>query len=151
MSRQSFSAPLEASGRGGGQRVRAPFDGRATFGSARAPVRGTVNETPFRARLAVDDGGTYLGLRREIRAAAGVDVGDVVHVVLELDDEPRDVELPAELDAALAGEARAAFDALAPAHRREYAEWVGEAKQAETRARRAGRAVEMLLAGARHP
>jgi len=43
--------------------------------------------------------------------------------------------------------ARAAFDALAFTHRREYAQWVAEAKREETRERRAARALEMLRAG----
>ena len=151
MSRQSFSAPLAESGRGGGRWVPVPFDGREVFGSARAPVRGTVNGTPLRGHLAIYGGATVLGLRREIREAAGIEVGDLVDVVLELDDEPREVEVPEELDAALSAGAREAFEALAFTHRREYAEWVGEAKRPETRARRAARANEMLLEGVRHP
>ena len=128
-----------------------PFDAREVFGVARPAVRGTVNGTPIRSRLSVYGGVTYLGLRREIREAAGIEVGDVVDVVLELDDEPREVTVPPELDAALIDDARATFDALSFTHRREYAEWVAEAKRAETRARRAERAVEMLREGIRHP
>jgi bifunctional DNA-binding transcriptional regulator/antitoxin component of YhaV-PrlF toxin-antitoxin module len=137
--------------RGGGRWVLVPFDAREAFGEARPAVRGTLNGTPFRGRLSVYGGATYLGLRREIREAAGIEVGDVVDVVLERDDEPREVQVPAELEAALTADARAAFDALAFTHRREYAEWVGEAKRPETRARRAARAVEMLRDGVRHP
>ncbi len=61
------------------------------------------------------------------------------------------VDVPAELVAALQASpaAGAAFQRLAPSHRREYATWVGSAAQAPTRARRAARAVEMLLAGGR--
>jgi hypothetical protein len=151
VSRQAFSAALEDSGRGGGRWVQVPFDAREAFGEARAPVCGTVNGTPIRSRLAVYGGVTYLGLRREIREAAGIEVGDVIDVVLEHDDEPRDVEIPPELEAVLTAGTRAAFDALAFTHRREYAEWVGEAKRPETRARRAARAAEMLRDGVRHP
>ncbi|MEY2442845.1 MAG: hypothetical protein QOJ46_2271 [bacterium] len=133
--------------------MQVPFDAREVFGEARPAVRGTVNGTPIRGRLAVYGGVTYLGLRREIREAAGIEVGDPVEVVLELDDEPRAVQVPAELEAALAGDdaVRAAYEALAFTHHREYAEWVGEAKRPETRARRAERAVEMLRDGVRHP
>ena len=49
-------------------------------------MRGTVNGTPFQGRLSVYGGVTYLGLRREIRDAAGIADGDIVEVVLELDD-----------------------------------------------------------------
>ena len=150
---QVFTATLEQAAGEGGRWLVVPFDARAVFGAARPPVRGTVNGVAFRGRLAVYGDVTVLGLRREIRAAAGIDVGDPVDVVLELDDEPRTVDGPAELEAALAGEPhlRAAYDALSFSHRREYAEWIGEAKRPETRVRRAERANEMLLEGVRHP
>ena len=109
MSRQAFSAPLGESGSRGGRWVRVPFDAREVFGEARPPVRGTVNGTPIRGRLAVYGGETVLGLRREIRdAAGGIEVGDLVEVVLERDDEPREIDLPAELDAVLSGDAEVA-------------------------------------------
>lgn len=76
-----------------------------------------------------------------------------MEVELELDSEPREVELPPELERALAGDAEAkeAFDGLSYTHRREYAEWVAGAREPETRERRLGKAVEMLLAGTKHP
>lgn len=153
MSRRSFTAALSESGRGGGRWIELPFDAREVFGVARPAVRGTVNGTPLRSRIVVYGATSYLGLRREIREAAGIEVGDLVEVVLELDDAPREVAVPAELDAALAADAgaRAAFDALAFTHRREYAEWIAGAKRAETRARRVDKAIEMLRAGVRHP
>jgi hypothetical protein len=43
--------------------------------------------------------------------------------------------------------ARAAFDAMSLSHRREYVEWVEEAKRAETRERRIAQAVERIAAG----
>ena len=130
---------------GSGTLLEVPFDVRAAFGKARAPVRGTVNGHPFRT-TAVYGGRYFLGFPREIREAAGIGAGDRLSVVLELDDEPRTVELPAELGAVLAAdsEARAAFDRLSYTHRREYAEWVAEAKRSETRARRVAETVTRL-------
>ncbi|HZP58940.1 MAG TPA: YdeI/OmpD-associated family protein [Opitutaceae bacterium] len=54
--------------------------------------------------------------------------------------------LPAELTAALAADAQASalFGKFTPSHRHEYAKWVGEAKQAATRRRRARQAVKMM-------
>lgn len=54
--------------------------------------------------------------------------------------------LPEELADALAarGSARAAWDALSPSHRSEYADWVGEAKRPATRRKRASEAVDMI-------
>jgi uncharacterized protein YdeI (YjbR/CyaY-like superfamily) len=73
--------------------------------------------------------------------------------VLRRDSEPREVELPVELAAALAGapDARERFDALAFTHRREYARSVVEAKREQTRVGRAERAVAMLREGVAHP
>jgi hypothetical protein len=148
---QRFTGTL-AEARGGGSFVAVPFDAKAVFGAARPPVRGTVNGTPLRTRLMVYGGVTYLGLTKAVRAAAGIELGDAVEVELELDDAPREVDVPAELATVLGSEGlRDTYDALAFTHRREYAEWVGTAKRAETRERRAARAAEMLRAGIRQP
>ncbi len=60
-----------------------------------------------------------------------------------------DPEFPIDFASALGGSAAAAatFDALAPSHRREYLEWIVEARRAETRARRIVQAVEWLAQG----
>jgi uncharacterized protein YdeI (YjbR/CyaY-like superfamily) len=58
-------------------------------------------------------------------------------------------EVPDDLAAALLSnrKARAAFDAFPPGYRREYVEWVVEAKRAETRQRRIAQAVEWISEG----
>ena len=60
-----------------------------------------------------------------------------------------EVEIPAELTSALAKNrrAKAAFEKFPPSHRREYAEWIGEAKRDETKAKRAAQAVEWIAEG----
>jgi uncharacterized protein YdeI (YjbR/CyaY-like superfamily) len=82
-----------------------------------------------------------------VKAATGVDAGDRVDVTMELDTEPRRVTLPADLRAALAADptAKSAFAKLSYTHKREYVEWVEEAKRPETRARR----IIATVAGAR--
>ena len=59
------------------------------------------------------------------------------------------VKVPPDLEKALAGNARAraAFERFSPSHRREYVEWIEEAKRAETRARRVATALEWLAEG----
>jgi uncharacterized protein YdeI (YjbR/CyaY-like superfamily) len=76
-----------------------------------------------------------------------------VEITVELDREPRTAEVPQALAAALAQDppAKANFDALSPSHRREYANWVADAKREDTRERRTRKAVAMLRAGVRHP
>ncbi|HEY0111953.1 MAG TPA: YdeI/OmpD-associated family protein [Allosphingosinicella sp.] len=58
-------------------------------------------------------------------------------------------QIPADLEAALAQNpgAKAVFDAFAPSCRREYVEWIVEAKRAETRASRLAQAVEWMAEG----
>jgi hypothetical protein len=147
-----FTGTLADSGRGGCW-IEVPGDPKAEFGEARAPVTGTLNGTPFRGRLAVYGGNTYLGLNREVRANAGIEVGDDVEVVLARDDEPREVEVPDELQQALVADTRArhAFEVLSYTHRNEYARWIAEAKKPETRERRARQAITMLRDGVKHP
>jgi uncharacterized protein YdeI (YjbR/CyaY-like superfamily) len=57
--------------------------------------------------------------------------------------------LPSELKKALAKnkKAAAAFEAFPPSHKREYAEWVAEAKAADTRDRRVATAIEWIAEG----
>lgn len=59
------------------------------------------------------------------------------------------VSVPPELAKALLRhpDAKAAFDAFSPSHRREYAEWITEAKKPETKERRVQQALEMLAEG----
>jgi len=71
---------------------------------------------------------------------------------MELDTEPRTVTVPPDLRAALAEvpESKKAFAAMSFTHRREYVQWVEEAKRPETRTRRITRTVERVRAGEPH-
>ena len=58
-------------------------------------------------------------------------------------------EVPAELRSALDEnrKARTVFEQFPPSHRREYVEWIAEAKRDETRAKRVAQAVEWMAEG----
>lgn len=148
-SSREFDAVIEA-GRGGGAMVHVPFDVRELFGTGgQVRVHATFDGEPYRGSLAPMGGGRHaLGVTRTIREAIGKDVGDQVHVSFRRDTEERTVVLPPELVAAFAATpaARRRYEGLSYTHRREYAEWVAEAKREETRKRRAARAVERLCA-----
>lgn len=146
-----FTGTVEAArpgGSGGGAYVRLPDAVAASFGTRRqVRVRGTLNGVAYRSNLMPLGGGAFaLGLHKATREAAGVTFGDAVTVTVERDDEPREVAVPAELRAALDGDpaARAAWERLAPSHRREHANAVADAKRPETRARRVEQALAML-------
>jgi hypothetical protein len=146
-----LTKPIE--GQTGGRSIVVPFDVRAAFGEARPPVRGTVNGVPFRSRLMVYAGVTYLGLPNDLRTAARIEPGADVEVELALDTDTREVHVPEALATALETDtlARERFEHLPFTHRREYADWVDEAKRADTRTRRAEKAVAMLRDGRKHP
>jgi Bacteriocin-protection, YdeI or OmpD-Associated/Domain of unknown function (DUF1905) len=133
--------------------VEVPFDVNQRFGRARAPVRGTVDGTDFRTTVAVYGNRYYIGFNKELRERAGIAIGDRVQVALELDPQPRTVEVPPALAAALESDskARAVFEALSYTHRNEYARWIAEAKRDETRDRRVDKALAMLREGVRQP
>lgn len=115
-------------------------------GAKRFPVLATVNGYTWRTSVARMGGEFLVGLNQEVRKGAGAEAGDTVEVTVELDREPREVEVPAALATAFDRDpaAKSAFDGLAYSHRKEYARWVAEAKREETRERRVAKALEML-------
>ena len=62
---------------------------------------------------------------------------------------PKALRVPADLASALNRnrKAHAAFAAFSPSHKREYLEWITEAKSADTRARRLQTAIEWMADG----
>ena len=126
-----------------------PLDVPAVFGRARAPVRVKIGGHTYRSTIAPYGGRYLLPLNRANREAAGVAAGDAVEVEIELDEEPRVVAVPEDLAAALAGDpdAAAAFEGLSYTHRREYVQWIVEAKREETRRRRIEKTLADLRAG----
>jgi hypothetical protein len=119
----------------------------AALGSGRNPkVKVSVNGYIFRGTVQVSSGQFMLSFSAEKREAAGVEGGDQVEVTVELDTEPRTVEVPGDLRAALSAKAGAmeAFEALAYSRRKEFARQVNEAKAQETRERRISSIIAQL-------
>jgi hypothetical protein len=132
--------------------IEVPEDVVAALGSGnRPPVTVTVGGHSYRTTVARMGGRYLIPLSAENRTAAGVAAGDQVDVDIEPDTAPREVEVPADLAEALAGDdaARATFDGLAFTHRKEWVRWVEEAKKPQTRATRVAKTVESLRAGKR--
>src|SRR3954464_5355615 len=93
----TFSTILAEDEAGSVALVELPFDPRAEFGKARAPVKITVNGVVLRSTVAVYGGRSYIGFRREIREQAKLVPGKTVSIRIEADTEPREVEVPADL------------------------------------------------------
>lgn len=128
--------------------IEVPDDVVAALGDSKRPaVVVTINGYDYRTTVARMGGRYLVPLSAENRAGAGVAAGDEVDVDIALDDAPREVVLPADLDAALDATARAAYEALSFTHRKEWVRWIEEAKKPETRANRIQKTVAGLREG----
>ena len=123
-----------------------PAEAVATLDSGKRPkVKVSFNGYTYRSTVAAYGDVFMLPLSKEHREAAGVQAGDEVEVTLELDTEPRTVEVPEDLAMALEeGGVTAVFDALAPSKRKEHVRQVTSAKAEETRQRRIAKIVASL-------
>ena len=145
MAERRFTVELERVGKAATM-FRVPFDLKEAFGRARPPVRVTIGGHEWRTTPGVYGGVGHVVVNRSVKAATGVDAGTRVEVTMRLDTAPRVAVVPDDL-AEVLGDERAAFDALSFTHRREYVEWIEDAKRPETRARRIAETVERVRAG----
>ena len=133
----------------------AAFKAHATFGFWRG--KEVVGETgaerdamgQFGRIESVDDLPPTDVLEGLIRKAAALN--DAGRKTREKKPPKPEAETPPDLAEALAGNAaaQASFDSFPPSARRDYVEWVTEAKRPETRAKRVVQSVEWLAEGKR--
>jgi len=120
------------------------------LGGGRKPAVKVVLNGSFEYRTTVGSmgGRPMLSISSERRAAAGVAGGQPVDVELTVDSEPRTIEVPDDFAAALEQDAaaKAAFERLAPSHRRAHVDAITGAKAADTRQRRIDAALAKLRA-----
>jgi Bacteriocin-protection, YdeI or OmpD-Associated/Domain of unknown function (DUF1905) len=130
--------------------IRVPDDVMTGLGPGKRPkVSVRINGYTYRTSVASMGGAYLFGVSADVRQRAGVAAGDEVDVEIELDTASREVTVPADLAAAIDGDAdvRRFFDGLSYTHRRWYVDWIESAKKAETRERRVGQAVVKLREG----
>jgi hypothetical protein len=130
--------------------ARVPIDLKATWPEWRTlRVRGTVNGFAFRTSLFPGGKGRGYALlvNKKMQAGARAGPGDTVEVTLEPDLGGFEISEPKELSAALRADPRLRkwFDALSPSMRKGFAQFVDQAKGAETRKKRAEQAAETVM------
>ncbi|MDF2917638.1 MAG: hypothetical protein K0S70_1855 [Microbacterium sp.] len=126
--------------------IEVPFSVLDALGGGRRPaVSVAVNGFAFRSTVGSMRGLALIPFSAERRRESGLAGGDRIVVDLELDDAPREVEVPADLATALtdAG-ASEAFAALPPSARKAHVVNIESAKALETRARRIAAVVAKL-------
>jgi hypothetical protein len=130
--------------------IQVPAEVVESLGAGKKPpVRVTLRGHTYRTTVAPRGERYLVGVSAENRASAGVAAGDELDVDIELDTEPREITVPADLADALAGDANAAtfFDSLSYSQKRWYVEPIEQAKKADTRERRLAKALDMLREG----
>lgn len=144
----SYRTTLLATG-GNNVGIVVPDEILASFGAGkRVPVVVTIDGGySYRTTTAVMGGKNLVSFNADTRAKTGRGAGDEVEVTLEHDTAPRTVEVPEVLAVALAADpvAAAAWEKLAPSHKKAHADAILAAKSDETRNRRVAKTLEALL------
>lgn len=117
---------------------------RQLGGGARPAVAVTVSGYAYRTTVGVMGGKTLLPFSAAHRTASGLEGGQAIEVELSLDAAPRSLDIPADLEAALAAAPalRAAFLNQAPSRQKADVQTILGARSPQTRARR----IEAIMA-----
>jgi hypothetical protein len=143
-----FTTTIQGSGNKAG--IEVPEEIVDALGAGRRPpVVVTINGKSYRSSIAVMGGHNRVGVSAVNRELTGASAGDIVEVDLQLDTQPRTIEIPEDLAAALEAEheAKAFYATLNYSTQRRYVEPIADAKTAETRFRRVAKVVADLKAG----
>lgn len=129
--------------------IEFPYDGEKEFGKkGQIKVKAWFNGFLYRGSL-VKMGFKchWIGLNKEVRNAIGKTMGDKIHIVIEEDRDERAVTVPPELSVAFEAhpQAKLIFDKVSYTHKKEYVQYLTEAKKEETREKRLAKIINMLL------
>jgi len=147
---KTFDAILER----GGDRlnwtiIRVPLDVAKIWGKrGQLRVAGEINGFPFRTSLFPTGHGSHIMIvNKKMQSGGKSTVGMKARFRLEPDTAPREVASPVEWTRMLRESKRLAkfYESLNFSTRREIARWIGEAKHAETRRRRAEQTAERIM------
>ena len=144
-----FQATVELNGKTA-TGIEVPPEVVAALGSSKKPaVAITINHYTYRSTVATMGGRYLIPVSADVRKSAGVAAGDQVEVGIELDAAPREVTVPADLQAALNHDeiARRYFESLSYSNKRRVVIPIEDAKTAETRQRRIDKTIGTLREG----
>ena len=134
---------------GGGAYVEFPYNTEELYGTnGRIPVKVIFDEAPYRGtmlRYATEK--HIIIVVKKIQEAIGKHAGDTILVKVELDDQPRVVMVPEDMQSTLDKneDARERFNELSYTHQKEYVDWILEAKRDTTRVRRIEKMIQKLM------
>ena len=110
------------------------------------PVKGTLEDKPYKQTVVKFRGMWRLYLNTPMRQASKTHVGDKVTVEIEFDPKPRTVPIPKQFSEALANnkQAKVAFDNLPPYHQKEIVRYLGYLKSEAALIRNIERIIQFL-------
>jgi hypothetical protein len=147
--KQSFTAVIKKHEGVNGAYIEPPLDVKEVFGAKRVKVTATFDGVEYRGSI-VSMGGCYmLGMTQEIRKKIGKDFGDSVNVTVEEDVEERTIEIPDDFMEVLKAEevVLKSFEKLSFTGKKDYINWINNAKKADTRHARILKAIDQLKEG----
>ncbi len=150
MNRQEFEVTLLKPPDIDGAYFIVPFNVPEVYGTkAQVKVRGTIDGYPYRGSIANMGEGHCMVVKKEIRQVIGKSAGDTVKVVMDIDTEPRIVEVPEDFQQVLNNnpKAKEIFDTFSYTHKKEYVQWIEGAIKQETRENRIKKAIEQIGGG----
>lgn len=149
MSKQSFKTVLLQAGKNITGIVIPPKVVERLGGGKKPAVVVSVNGYTYRSSIAVMGSDFMVGVSAERRAESGLKGGDAINVTLELDEAPRIMEVPPDLQAALDKDkaAKSYFATLSYSNQRRHIDPINQAKSTETRARRIEKSVALFHEG----
>ncbi|MCZ7603477.1 MAG: YdeI/OmpD-associated family protein [Melioribacteraceae bacterium] len=149
MKTYKFTAKLIKTKRGG-YGVEFPYDARTEFGTGgMVKAKAKIGGINYRGSLTPMGGSNHmLIVLKDIRAKLGLKENDEIKIEIKQDTEERVVIIPNDLQEILKEnkKAKEVFDRMSYTHRKEYSNWINEAKKPETREKRLIKTLEMLLA-----
>jgi Bacteriocin-protection, YdeI or OmpD-Associated/Domain of unknown function (DUF1905) len=143
-----FDTTLSAVGNNTG--IEVPDEKIAELAGGKRPaVVVNVNGYEYRNTVGVMGGKHLVSVSAAIRKETGLRGGDPIHVTLTLADNPREIEIPADFETALAKAAAAGkfFATLSNSLQRYHVDTINSAKTDETRQRRIDKAIATFLEG----
>lgn len=125
-----------------------PFNVEEEFGQKNhVKVKGSINGIEFRSSLTPrGDGKHYMVVSKSLQEQAGITKGDEIHVVMEPDMEERLVEIPEIISNIFKEnvEAGKTFEKLSYTRKKDYVEYILDAKKESTRDKRIAQMLEEI-------
>jgi hypothetical protein len=110
------------------------------------PVRGRVNNHPYKQTLVKFRGEWRLYINAKMLRNSPQRIGEVIRVSVEFDPESRAIAMPADLAQALSKHkaAKTVFDGLSPSRKKEIVRYIAHLKSEAARTRNILRAISFL-------